>query len=75
MQSKLNEMKYKCEKKLERTQSRNESTTECYCQAIKRTAGIGAMPDVCFEHVRSYVSLSPHTVANPWVKYHHWGKV
>ena len=62
-------------KELERTLSRNESTTECYCQTIKRTAGIGAMPEVCFKQVRSYASLSPHTVAKRRVKYHHWGKV
>ena len=58
MQSNLNEMKYKCKEKTGLTCG-NEST-ECYCQAIKRTAGIGAMPEVCFEHVRSYVSLAPH---------------
>ena len=43
---------------------------ECYCQAIKRTAGIGAIPEVCFERVMSCVSSSPHERGQSWVKLH-----
>ena len=49
--SNLNEMRDKCEvKKGSLTQ---DESNERYCQAIKRTAGIGAMPEVCLERARS----------------------